>query len=841
MKKKKTGLAFLLLAFILGIVIASPAEAAASQYTGGLLDGEPIQVGPAVGQGTPETKLTDNDLTNNSRIILRADNVAWYTFAAPKEITSVVLKGGGSMKVEFYDDKNNLLFTYNPLTVEGVQTLPAKVSNVSTVVLKTDKNDYVYEWNVFETPSTPPSPTTISWSQAGDSTVTLDWIASGAKTYNVRRSPSPGGPHKVIANIAGTTYTDKAVTNGKTYYYVVTAVNEAGESANSPEISKKPEATQFTGGLLDGVVMDIGKSVNKPERKSKKVTDNNVSNDSRELINRDQFVWHKFAKPEEVNSIVLFTSAGKANIEFYDENDNLLLSYAPLNVNGVQTLPSSVKNVSVVVLKPDNSGVYVNEWNVFRKPSTPPTPTTISWVYGGDKVVKLEWVSTGARAYNVRRSTSPGGPHQVIASNIAGTTYTDKSVENGKTYYYVINAVNEAGESTKSPEKSIQPNATKYTGGLLDARVVNLGPSVGNKVKQTKNLTDNVINNDSRELINVSSFPWYTFSSPKEISSLIVNSPYVVTLELYDDKDNLLLSYKPTKKDEVEMLPEAVKGVKTVVLKPESGAHVYEWNVFGDNPEEPSQEPIQLNAAGGDKQVVLSWSDGNGATGFQVKRSETAGGSYTTITTVSGNTFTYTDTAVKNGKTYYYVVTALYGPLEGVTSNEAFATPSPDGVTPPDPGTEPGTEPGTDPGTDPGTGTKPGTGSGDGQSGNRALLSLILNNGIQKEYDLSMAEVESFIAWYDGRAAGKGSVMFAFDKHNNNKGPFKNRKDYVFYDKIITFEVNGYDVEGTPTGNKEPEHQKPENKQPENKEPEHQKPENKEPEDQNPEYPAEEY
>ncbi|WP_216633871.1 hypothetical protein [Paenibacillus alvei] len=796
---KKTGLAFLLLAFILGIVITNPAEAAASQYTGGLLDGEPIQVGAAIGQGAPVKELTDNN--PSSSVYINAGKLAWYTFASPKEINSVILKRNGQVKVEFYDDKSNVLLTYIPLNVEGVQTLPKTVSNVTTVVFKMDSSMYVNELNVFETPSTPPSPTTISWIQGGDSIVTLDWVNSGAKAYNVKRSTSPGGPYKPIAsNIAGTTYTDKAVDNGTTYHYVVTAANEAGESAESPAKIMKPEATQYTGGLLDGVAIEIGANLNKPDKTVKTITDNSVG--TSEWIVNTQFAWHKFTKPEEINSIVVSMN-GTGKFEFYDANYNLLQTYVPLKVSGVQTLPTTVKNVSIVILKLDGSQ-YVHEWNVFRKPSTPPTPTAISWIYGGDQVVKLEWVTTGAKAYNVRRSTSPGGPYSELANNIVGTSYTDKLVDNGKTYYYVVTAVNEAGLSADSPEKSIQPNATKYTGGLLDAKVLDVGPTVGKKTSQTKEITDNKTGTST--WITGATFPWYTFNYPKEISSLIVNSNNVVRMELYDENDNLLLSYKPTKKDELEMLPEIVKGVKTVVLKPEGNGYVHEWNVFGDNPEEPSQEPIQLNAVGANNQVVLKWSDGNGATSFQVKRGDTAGGPYTKINTVTGVTYNFADTAVTNGKTYYYVVTAFYGPLEGVTSNEAFATPNSGGVIP-------------DPGTDPGTKPNPGTGSGDGQSGNRALLSLILNNGIQKEYDLSMAEVESFIAWYDGRAAGKGSVMFAFDKHNNNKGPFKNRKDYVFYDKIITFEVNGYDVEGTSTGNKEPEPQKPENKETVNQHP----------------------
>ncbi|WP_371371432.1 hypothetical protein [Sporomusa aerivorans] len=38
------------------------------------------------------------------------------------------------------------------------------------------------------------------------------------------------GPYTIIAsNVTGTTYADSAVTNGTTYYYVVTAITADGE------------------------------------------------------------------------------------------------------------------------------------------------------------------------------------------------------------------------------------------------------------------------------------------------------------------------------------------------------------------------------------------------------------------------------------------------------------------------------------------------------------------------------------------------------------------------------------------------------------------------------------
>ncbi|MBE9914762.1 discoidin domain-containing protein [Paenibacillus donghaensis] len=77
-------------------------------------------------------------------------------------------------------------------------------------------------------------------------------------------------------------------------------------------------------------------------------------------------------------------------------------------------------------------------------------------------------------------------------------------------------------------------------------------------------------------------------------------------------------------------------------------------------------------------------------------------------------------------------------------------------------------------------------------SGDRAILTIIMTSGLEKEFDLSMDEVNSFINWYDAKDAGTGPSKYAIDKHNNNKGPFNKRTDYVIFNNILTFEVNEY-------------------------------------------------
>jgi len=89
--------------------------------------------------------------------------------------------------------------------------------------------------------STPPVPTGLA-ATAGNGVVSLAWTgSSGAITYSVKRSTSSGTDAQIAAPTS-TSYTDTSVTNGTIYYYVVSAVNSVGPSANSTQVSATPAA-----------------------------------------------------------------------------------------------------------------------------------------------------------------------------------------------------------------------------------------------------------------------------------------------------------------------------------------------------------------------------------------------------------------------------------------------------------------------------------------------------------------------------------------------------------------------------------------------------------------------
>jgi len=104
----------------------------------------------------------------------------------------------------------------------------------------------------------PPIPAGLN-ATASVGKVWLRWLpVATANGYNVLRSTASGGPYTMIATYKGTypLYEDASVTNGTGYYYVVSAINQAGTSGNSLEA----KATPATAGALitDWSHKDIG-------------------------------------------------------------------------------------------------------------------------------------------------------------------------------------------------------------------------------------------------------------------------------------------------------------------------------------------------------------------------------------------------------------------------------------------------------------------------------------------------------------------------------------------------------------------------------------------------------
>ena len=178
----------------------------------------------------------------------------------------------------------------------------------------------------------PPVPAGLT-ATAGNAQVTLVWTASnGATLYYVKRSMTSGGPYTQISAPSTANYADSGLTNGTKYYYVVSAYDSAGQSANSAEVSATPTA-----------------------------------------------------------------------------------------------------------------------------PATPPAVPAGLQAAAGNAQVSLTWTATtGATSYHVKRSTASGTGYTQIAAPSAAN-YVDTGLMNGTAYFYVVSALNSAGESANSAQATATP------------------------------------------------------------------------------------------------------------------------------------------------------------------------------------------------------------------------------------------------------------------------------------------------------------------------------------------------------------------------------------------------
>jgi len=93
-------------------------------------------------------------------------------------------------------------------------------------------------------------------------------------------------------------------------------------------------------------------------------------------------------------------------------------------------------------------------------PPTPPAAPANVTATPGNAQISLNWTgSGGATSYKAYRSLTSSVYTTPLATGITSTSYTDSSVSNGTTYYYVVSAVNSFGESLKSNEVSATPRA----------------------------------------------------------------------------------------------------------------------------------------------------------------------------------------------------------------------------------------------------------------------------------------------------------------------------------------------------------------------------------------------
>ena len=331
--------------------LASPIGAITGQYwTGSAIETDP-----------------DKALNTSIRLIFNED-----MDGASIQATDFTVDGVAPAAAEWFSGAPESVFLTVPAmapdatpAIELVGTIGDRAGNQRSSGISTVAIDGIGS----PTDITPPVAPTGLAATAGNLEVLLDWndnAEADLDGYKVFRSTTPGGPYTKVsaALLASSAYADTGLTNGTTYYYVVTTVDMAGnESANSGEVSATPLA---------------------------------------------------FTPPAAPTGIVVFLG-----------NQEVLLDWN------------------------DNAEADLDGYKVFR-------------------------------------STTSGGPYtKVSAALLASSAYTDTGLTNGTTYYYVLTAVDTAGdESPFSNEASATPTAVDMTPPMVT--VISPAHKAATRVQSTR-------------------------------------------------------------------------------------------------------------------------------------------------------------------------------------------------------------------------------------------------------------------------------------------------------------------------------------------------------------------
>ncbi len=482
----------------------------------------------------------------------------------------------------------------------------------------------VWSFIVATEPGSAPSTPTGVTPTAGDGDLTISWDSvTGATSYNIYWSTSQGVTKETGTKVStfSSPYTHTGLTNGTTYYYVVTAENDYGESSESDEVSATPSAT--------------GSAPSTPTTVTSTAGDGEVT-----------ISWDTASDATSYN-IYWSTSSGVSKDTYEDKISTITTtSYLHTGLTNGTTYYYVATSENDYGESSESDEVSATPSSTGTAPSAPIGVTPAA----GDEELTISWDSvTGATSYNIYWSTSQAVTKDTGTKvSTFSSPYTHTDLTNGTTYYYVVTAENDYGESSESDEVSATPAAagavpstpTTVAATAVDEEVaISWDTAPGATSYRIYMHTSTGVSKATfteKRTITTTSYTW---------TGLTNGTTYYYVVTAKNDYG------ESAESDEVSATPAAA----------------------GTAP----STPTAVTATPGDQEVAISWDSVSDATSYTIYMHTSTAVSKATFTEKSTITTTfYTWTGLTNGTTYYYVVTAKNDYGESDESNQVDATPS---------------------------------------------------------------------------------------------------------------------------------------------------------------------
>ena len=508
----------------------------------------------------------------------------------------------------------------NPFTHIGL-TNDTTYYFVITAVVNGIESDISTE--VSATPFIPDTPINVT-AVAGDQVITLAWDEVAGATYNLYMGTSSGVStdsnsalnfmqHINITN----PFTHTGLTNGTTYYFVITAVVNGIESDISTEVAATPfipQAPQNVSALaaVNAITLSWVDNNSNPNASY------NIYMGTSSGVNTDPNSTTNYMVHSNVTNPFIHTGLSSNTIYYF---------VVTVSIDGVESpVSTEVSMTPLPLLAPQNVSAVAS-----------------------NQAVRLQWDNISNASYTIYMGTSsgvtkdPNSSQGFMQHTNVTNPFTHTGLVNGTTYYFVVSATVDGIESVISQEVSTAPLP-----GVLNP------PQLSNTATTESSATLNwpAINGASsynvyRATVSGINQTNYSTIAGGKLYAAVAAPPFT------DDNDAAGLAngttyyYVVTAVNAISQSTESNE-VAATTLTPIPAA------------------PSTLTAPTIDiRQVQLTWADNsNNESGFRIERQELlSGGGYSPWGTpnwsVGANITTWADTTVTPGKSYQYRVIAF--------------------------------------------------------------------------------------------------------------------------------------------------------------------------------------
>ncbi len=518
-----------------------------------------------------------------------------------------------------------------------------------------------------------PGPTGLTAAASGTS-INLTWTAeSGAAAYDIYRGTVSGGenPSPIVGNVTTTSYTDSGLTNGCTYYYVITAY------VHTPNVPMSGYSNEANATLVPVAPSNLAGTFH-----ASSPTEVNLS-------------WTASTGATSYNVYRGTSSGGEGPTPY--ATGVTTTSYSDTSVND-----TTVYFYEVAAVDSGGTSAMSNEVAVGDAPAA---PTALS-ATGGPGLVALTWTaSTGATSYNVYRGTSTNGESATpIATGLTTTSYSNTGLTTLADYFYKMSAVDSGGTSSQSTEASAIPGPTGLTATGATATSITLtwnaetgatsysvyrSTTQGGEVAfgapvSSTSYTDTSVASGTKYFYKVTASSYGLGPSaysnevsdttipaaPTGLSATLIMSPEQEVQLAWTGSTGATsyTIYRGTVSGGEQYLTSGVSGLSyTDTTGGDSPTYYYEVAaVDSSGTSAKSNEaittpptPTGVTATGGPLDVTLTWTGAAGTISYDIYRGTTQGGEGTTPYQTGITAQSYTDTGLAVFTQYYYKVSAV--------------------------------------------------------------------------------------------------------------------------------------------------------------------------------------